>query len=173
MKSVFKPLLLTGLLATLGFTVFAQGMGPGGYPHHGDMMGQGDSWQHHGARRADPAKIQAWVAKRQAALKAKLKLTPAQEGAWTTYTAAMTPPASISGGFPDRAELEKLSTPERIDKMKALRTQRDAAMDKRADATKAFYAVLTPEQKKVFDAGTLHPSRGGPKKGPAAAEQKR
>lgn len=172
MKSVFKPLLLSGLLATLGVTVFAQGMGPGGYSHHGDMMGHG-SRQHDGAHRADPAKMQAWVAKRQAALKAKLNLTPAQEGAWTSYTAAMTPPANLIGGFPDRAEMEKLSTPERIDKMKALRAQHNAAMDQRADATKAFYAVLTPEQKKVFDASALRHSRGGPKKGPAAAEQKR
>jgi protein CpxP len=27
-----------------------------------------------------------------------------------------------------------------------------AAMDRRGDATKAFYAALTPEQQKVFDA---------------------
>jgi periplasmic protein CpxP/Spy len=29
-----------------------------------------------------------------------------------------------------------------------------AAMAQRGDATKAFYAVLTPEQQKVFDAST-------------------
>jgi protein CpxP len=57
-----------------------------------------------------------------------------------------------------RAEMEKLSTPERIDKMKALRAQRDAEMDKRATATKTFYAALTPEQQKVFDAQHM---RGG------------
>jgi Spy/CpxP family protein refolding chaperone len=40
--------------------------------------------------------------------------------------------------------------------MKALRTQRmtemNAEMDKRGDATKAFYAALSPEQQKIFDA---------------------
>jgi Spy/CpxP family protein refolding chaperone len=54
------------------------------------------------------------------------------------------------------ADMAKLTTPERIDKMKALGAQHmaemTAAMDKRAEATKAFYAVLTPEQQKVFDA---------------------
>ncbi|MEO6322967.1 MAG: Spy/CpxP family protein refolding chaperone, partial [Polaromonas sp.] len=52
--------------------------------------------------------------------------------------------------------LDKLATPERIDKMRALRTQRmtemNAEMDKRGEATKAFYSALSPEQKKTFDA---------------------
>ena len=65
----------------------------------------------------DPAKMQSWMDKRNASLKAVLKLTAAQEGAWTTYTAAMTPPVGMMGTRPDRAEMEKLTTPERIDKM--------------------------------------------------------
>lgn len=103
----------------------------------------------------DPAKMQAWMDKRNADLKAALKITPAQEGAWTTYTAAMKPPADLMGKHPDRAEMDKLTTPERIDKMKTLRTQHMTdmmtAMDKHGEATKAFYATLTPEQKKTFD----------------------
>ena len=55
---------------------------------------------------------------------------------------------------PAPAELEKLSTPERIDKMMAFKAQRDAQMQKRADATKAIYASLTTEQKSVFDQHT-------------------
>ena len=58
-----------------------------------------------------------------------------------------------------RAEMAKLTTPERIDKMREMRTQRmtemNAAMDKRAEATKTFYATLTPEQQKTFDAEQL------------------
>ena len=54
------------------------------------------------------------------------------------------------------AELDKLPTPERLDRMRALHTQRmtemNLQMDQRADATKTFYAVLTPVQQKVFDA---------------------
>jgi Spy/CpxP family protein refolding chaperone len=106
--------------------------------------------------RMEPAKMEAYMLKRAAELKAKLKLTASQEGAWTTFAAAMKPPARPTANLPERAELDKLSTPERIDKMHALRVQRtteiNAAMDKRDEAVKTFYAALTPEQQKVFDA---------------------
>jgi periplasmic protein CpxP/Spy len=55
--------------------------------------------------------------------------------------------------------MDKLTTPQRIDKMREMRTQRMAAMDKRMDATKTFYAALSPEQQKTFDAE--HKMRGG------------
>ena len=45
--------------------------------------------------------------------------------------------------------------------MRAMRSARAAEMDKRADATKTFYAALSPEQKKVFDAETARGHRGG------------
>lgn len=159
MKSVFKPWLLAGLLATAGFSVLAKAPAAGDCAMHGGMshgyMGQ---W--------DGSRMQAHMDKRNAALKAQLKLTPAQEGAWTSYTAALKPPADMMGQRTDYAELAKLPTPERIDKMKALRTERmnamNAVMDKHAEATKAFYATLTPEQQKVFDANTMRPQhRGG------------
>lgn len=180
MKSVFKPILLAGLLATAGFSAFSQAPAGG---ERGAMMGSGSS-MHEGMRhhdrmgRRDPAKMQARIDKRHAELKAQLKLTAAQEGAWTTYTAAMKPPAELMAKRPDRAELDKLSTPERIDKMKALRTQRmndmSAAMDKRGEATKAFYATLTPEQQKAFDASAMrrHGRWGGPREGKTPAQTK-
>jgi Spy/CpxP family protein refolding chaperone len=106
--------------------------------------------------RHDPAKMEQMHAKRLAELKAKLKITPAQEGAWTAFTDSMKPPADMGGKRPDPAEFDKLTTPERIDKMQAMHKEREAAMDaamaKRADATKALYAALSPEQQKVFDA---------------------
>ena len=119
-------------------------------PHHGEYrMGRHDS-----------GKMQDRMARRQTELKAKLKITPAQEGAWTTFTAAMQPPAArMRGERPmatERAELDKLTTPERIEKMQALRTQRmnemNVEMNKRGEAIKAFYASLSPEQQKTFDA---------------------
>ena len=58
-----------------------------------------------------------------------------------------------------RAEMATLTTPQRIDKMQAMRTQRDAAMDKKAAAVKTFYAALTPDQQKSFD--TIALKRGG------------
>lgn len=167
MKFTFKPfstlnsLVLAGLLTAAGGAALAQtalapataAMGMAG-GHHGDHMGH-----------RDPAKMQAMMARHQAEMKARLKITPAQEGAWTAFTTAMQPPAGMMGKRPDaglRAELDKLTTPERIDKMRAIRTQRmaerTAAMDQRGAATKTFYAVLNAEQQKTFDAE--HQKRG-------------
>ncbi len=152
--TALKPLLLVGLMATASFASFAQttpANPPAGQPgaHHG-MMHKGDH---------DPAKRQAKMAQRQAELKAKLQLNASQEGAWNTFAASMKPPARTGQDHAAmRAEMEKLSTPERIDRMKALRAQRDAEMDKRAEAAKTFYATLNADQKKVFDA---QPKRGG------------
>jgi hypothetical protein len=79
-------------------------------------------------------------------LKADLKLTPAQQAAWTTYTQAMKPGERPAPG--DREAFAKLTTPERIDKMREMRGKRMAEMDRRAEATKAFYAQLNAEQKR-------------------------
>ena len=154
-RSSFNAFVVAGLLAATSSVAVAQGTtaapasGPAATtsagPHEGRMA------------RHDPAKMQAMIAKRQADLKAKLKISPAQEGSWAAFTAAMQPPAQGVRPSPEqRAEIDKLGTPERIDRMRALRTQRmtemNAAMDKRGDATKALYAALAPEQQKVFDA---------------------
>jgi hypothetical protein len=155
MTPFFKPLLIASVLAIAGASVQAQPMGG---PQAGPMAGH-----HH---RMDPAKMQEALARRQADLKAKLKLTPAQEGPWTAFTAAMQPPADMAAhmGPENRQkmhdEMAKLTTPERIDRMTAMKARHDAQMAQRNEATKALYAALTPEQQKVFDANAMGP--GGP-----------
>ena len=153
-NSLVNGFALAGLLAA-GASAMAQSTAPA-------AQSPGPRSEHMG--KHDPVKMQAMMAKHQADLKARLKLTPAQEGAWTAYTAAMQPPAGM-GMRPtqaQRADMDKLTTPERIDKMRAMRaermTQMNAAMDKRGDATKALYSALTPEQQKVFD--TEHKKHG-------------
>jgi hypothetical protein len=47
--------------------------------------------------------------------------------------------------------MEKLTTPERIDKMMAMKAARDAQINSRMTATKTFYVSLSPQQQKVFD----------------------
>ena len=162
-------LLLASLLATASAGAIAQTL----TTPHGDASTTATSPQASspGERmgRHDPTKMQDYIARRQADMKAKLKITPTQEGAWTAFTAAMQPPASIGTdggarpGTEQRAELDKLTTPQRIDKMREIRNQRmtamTALMDKRGDAAKAFYAALSPEQQKVFDAE--YKMRGG------------
>jgi protein CpxP len=165
MKSVFKPLLISALLASAGLCAYAQDAG--GPPPDGHAM------HHHGPM--DPAKMQEMIAKRAAALKAKLNLGATQEGAWATYMAAMQPPADMGARMnPENRktmhdEWAALTTPQRIDKMNEMKARRDAEMAKRADATKAFYAALSPAQQKVFDISTStmrhgHGGLGGPGK---------
>ena len=166
MKPLHRTLLTAGLLASLGIGAIAQTQtppaapaGPGNAPHQ--MRGD------HG--RMDPqrmeerrVRMEERRAKRLAAFKQKLQITSAQEGAWTSWSGAIQP---VRFQRPDRAEMQRLATPERIDRMRALRSQRQAEMDKRMDATKTFYAALNAEQKKVFDAEGLRYMRGGKRGG--------
>lgn len=154
MKPLFKPVLVSVILATVGLAAIAQGAK--GHPQSGAMFHQ---------RHFDPAKMQEMMARRQAVLKSKLQITPMQEAAWVTYVAAMQPPADMATRMnPEtrkkmREEMERLTTPERIDRMQAMKARRDAEMAKRGDAIKTFYAALTPEQQKMFDTSAM---RGGP-----------
>ena len=151
----FNTLLLAGVMASATLAATAQTVDPAvpavaaapGKPadRHGEHMG-----------RHDPARMQARMAQHQAELKAKLNLSPAQEGAWTTFTASMQPLTHHARMTQvQQAEMNKLTTPDRIDKMRALRSQHmaemNASMDKRGDASKTFYAALNADQKKVFD----------------------
>lgn len=99
--------------------------------------------------------------RRMVELKSKLQLTPSQEGAWTKFAEAMRP--TTTAPRPDYDAMMKLPTPERIDQMRALHQQHTAQMDQRGEAAKAFYASLTPEQKKRFDEQTarMMARRGG------------
>jgi hypothetical protein len=109
--------------------------------------GKPDMGQRHAQRME---RMQKYHAERQAKLKAELKITADQEPAWNAFVArtAHEPRAMKAGA---REDWSKLTTPERLDKMQALKAERDAQMAKRIDATKSFYAALTPEQQKVFD----------------------
>lgn len=116
-------------------------------------------------RAPSPEKVKERMAQRAAQLKQKLNLTPAQEPAWTQFTTAMQPPAGERHAGLDRKGMEQLTTPERIDRMRAARAQRSAEMDRRDDAVKTFYAALSPEQQKTFDAESrrMHHGMGGPR----------
>ena len=153
-----KRLFLAGLLAaSLGSVAIAQNapQATAAQPAAGEASGRA---------RMDPAQRQQRMAehhaKRQAELKAQLKLTPAQEGAWNQFSAAMQPPAPDARGPASRADFARLSTPERIDLMQKRADERHARMKQRGDATKAFYAQLTPEQQKSFDSRAQRAGRG-------------
>lgn len=140
MKIVHRLLITAGLLSSLSGTVLAQAapMAEGQRPARMEKMHERMTERHN---------------KHLNELKAKLQLQAGQDTAWAAFAQAMQPPAK-PWPHPDHATLEKLTTPERIDQMQAFKAQRDERMQKRADATKAFYASLNADQKKTFDTET-------------------
>lgn len=148
MKASLKPLLLAALLAGAALPALAEpGAGPSAAPSAVKADGQRqDRWQQRMARHA-------------AELKAELKLSAEQEAAWASYLAALKPPAD--GAPPQRIDFSKLSTPERLDRMRELRQQRDAAFERHEAATRGFYAALNAEQRKIFDERTARLQRRG------------
>jgi len=119
---------------------------------------------HAANREARAARFQERVAKRQAALHDKLKITAAQEPAWAAFTAAVTPQRA-AGQFErarvDRTAMAKLSAPERAEKRLDWSKQRLARQESRVAALKTLYATLTPEQQQTFDElGARHGKRG-------------
>ena len=160
MKSSFKLSLLAVLMAVAGVS-YAMGPMGGQCDMSGGMSGR-NGMQQSRSGKMDPARMQARMDQRHAVLKTQLKLSADQEAAWTAFDAAHKVPGMMNKQRPDRAEMAKLTTPERIDKMKAMRAEHQAEADKRADSTKAFYAVLNAEQKKVFDSFAMNgPGKSG------------
>ncbi|MCW5655530.1 Spy/CpxP family protein refolding chaperone [Hydrogenophaga sp.] len=111
-----------------------------------------DKLDKHQKRHAERmANMQRKMAERRAALKADLKLTPEQEPAWNAFVARTQPPQQGPAPRMNREDWSKLTTPERLDKMQALKAERDAHMAQRNDAIRSFYGSLNADQKKVFD----------------------
>jgi hypothetical protein len=160
MKSTLTRLAAAAALAACALGAQAQTTmpaGPGAQP-------PGMHMQH------DPAQMQQRMqqhmqerhARRMESLKRILQITPQQEGAWSAFASAMMPAARAPH---ERGAFARLSTPQRIDAMKQMRAQRAAEQDRRGDATKTFYAQLSPSQQKAFDEVSLkmmaHGHRGG------------
>lgn len=102
----------------------------------------------------EPKKCDRWKgeAKRLDALKTDLKLNVTQEAAWTEWA------GKIKGNSKDWEEKRKnveswasLPVPDRMEKMLAFSKEHIARQEERLAATKTFYAVLSPEQRKTFD----------------------
>ncbi len=150
MKNTFKKGLIATVITTalVGASAMAIAQGMGGM--HGQAGAEGGPGQH-GARHAQRMdNMQQRHAEHQAQLKAALQLSAAQEPAWNAFVArtAHSPRAKPAA----REDNAALTTPERLDNMLAQKAERDAQMAQHVEATKSFYATLTPEQKKVFDA---------------------
>lgn len=152
-RSAQGSLMAAALVTTfVGLTVIgtatAQGMGPEGAgaqpPHTHAMIRHAPSAQHHAQRREQ--RHTAHLVQ----LKTALKLTSSQEAAWGAY-AVRTAPLTHAHPQATSQDLAPLTTPERLDKLMAIKAERDAHLARHIDASRQLYAALTPEQQKVFD----------------------
>ncbi len=108
-------------------------------------------------------RIQQRMNQYHAVLHDKLKLNADQEVAWKAFIAGATrQPLDM---WKNRAEMAKLSAPERMEKMLGFMKDREARMTVRLVELKKFYAVLTPEQQKIFDAETVMRQGRGMRRG--------
>lgn len=149
--NILQKKLLTVLLA--GLAVVTVGMAGAGFAQTTpDATHAGHDHSADSAKWAE--KMKERMAKHQAELHDKLKITASQEAAWKTFTDAMTPPNMPVHA--DRKAMDKLTTPERMEKNLQKMQERLTAMQTRLAALKTFYAVLTPEQQKVFDDSHRH-----------------
>lgn len=140
MKSIRNTLIATALMAGLtGLALAHSPHAPGDTPR----VGRTEKMREHSAEHH---------AQHLATLKSKLNLQAAQEPAWNRFTQSMQHGARLAR--PERASLEKMTTPERLDQMQAMKAERDAHMQQRTEATRALYAALNAEQKQVFDQQT-------------------
>lgn len=91
--------------------------------------------------------------KHMARLHDALKLTTAQEAAWTEFSNKMQAvnmdnPKTDKAGHPDWKEM---STPDRLDKILADMKSHEKELAEHAATVRTFYGALTPDQQKIFD----------------------
>jgi hypothetical protein len=160
-KRVLTGLALAALLASAAVAALAQpAAAPGA---DGPDAGRRQAW------------AQQWQAHRQAHMEAEarrlhdvLNLKPDQDAALHTLLAALAPahkdgePGKGPDGGWKHDDGEQLTTPQRLDRMAARFSEHQAAFQQKAAAIKQFYAVLSPEQQRAFDAlpGLMHPHMG-------------
>lgn len=180
MKTTYQRLALAGAVClSLGLAASAVAQDRPAAP--GERQAQGPQGPR-GLRGADREKQFADMQhRRQERLHDLLQIKPDQEGAFRTFLAALQQPPPQRGPGRDAGgrrqgpgPQERLTTPERLDRMAQAMAERQQRAQKTASAVKAFYAVLTPEQRKAFDElpvlrvagrGMGGPGFGGPRFG--------
>lgn len=153
--SFAKRALIVGLMASGGIlAASAYAMSAGGPEGKGGCEAR--QMQKHDGQKNQAAREEK-RSKHMAMLKDKLKLTPEQETAWNEFVSASQPEGRRMNADRQamRGEFENLNTPQRLDKMLAVSEARRVSMLERAQAIKAFYGQLTPEQQVVFDAEAM------------------
>ena len=135
-------------LAAAAVSAGAQDRGPG--PRGGD-------------RPAEHQKMfEQFRQKHEQLLHDLLQIRPDQEGAFKAFLAAAErKPGERGPGREGRPDARPMTTPERLDRMAQRMAEHQQRFQKVAAATKSFYAALSPEQRKAFDAMPQGMGRGG------------
>ena len=131
MNILNKKLLATAVVACLAIPTMSFA---GEFCQHGKggMMGDGKMDHEAGHKK----------------LHKSLKLTAEQEGPWKAYADSMMPGKPMRS---DKIDMDKLTTPERADKMLEFSKTHQQQMETHVAAMKTFYAALTPAQQKIYD----------------------
>jgi len=138
MQSFLSGLVLIGL--TGGATAYAQNS-------------PASSVQQNMQAAVSPEMMKARIEKNQAELHDKLKITSGQESAWKTFIQVV----AAEHVTPEKdVNTDKMTTPERMQKTLEKMKEHQGQLQQKLDATKTFYAVLTPEQQKIFDNSHRH-----------------
>ncbi len=154
--SASRAVLFSIVLSSVSGVALAQQAGPA----PGGSAGDQGRWDRSDMREEH---AEARHAERAKALHDVLGIQPSQESAFAAFTASMHPPIGDQDGGRSRGPRDgavdagmSMTTPQRLDRMKAEMDRRFAAMrdafDRRAEATKTLYAALDPHQRTVMDA---------------------
>src|SRR5580658_10148738 len=135
--------LLAGLVLPLGLATASLAQDAPPAPPAADTAGM------HHERMRDPAERRAHRAEH---ISTVLQLEPSQQAALAAYLDALKPPGDMKD-HTRRADADEghLPAPERMDHMLAHIDAMRAHLVVATDATKRFYAQLTPSQQKAFD----------------------
>ncbi len=143
MKSYAKPLCIGLTLLSLAAAGPSWAEAPAAPAPNGIGAEPGGPWGGHKER---------FIAERLAQLHTELKLAPAQEADWKTWSGKVDQARSEKKeARPDFEAMKKLPAPDRLQKMIEFGKARQAALEDILAATKTYYATLSPEQRKVFD----------------------
>jgi periplasmic protein CpxP/Spy len=154
MFKIRKQLLLAVAVAGAGV------MGMSNYARADDVAAPGGPQMHQPPSDEQRARFAERMHEREMKLHDDLKLTAAQEGAWKTFIEQMKPPV-MAGGMhrPSKEEMDKETAPERMQQRLDMMKKMEAHMAQESAALQKFYAVLTPDQKKVMDEHFNHAPR--------------
>lgn len=142
MKLIKKPVMLAfATVCTISLTAPVWAQGP-------SVVETGQAQK----REQMQKRMQDRMEKRRALMHDQLKITADQEPAWKAFMESVPHPMmDRKEARPDRKQMEAMSAPAMMEHRLEQAKQHLGMMQKRLEAVKSFYAILTPEQQRTFD----------------------